>query len=115
MSIDNGLLLLVKSDHYGVDEADLGAKLVESFLRMLLSSGVLPAKVICQGSGVLLLTDGSPVLSLFEELAKAGSAIQACATCLDYYGRRNLLRAGEVGNMQDAVRALLSCTKVLQI
>jgi hypothetical protein len=47
----------------------------------------------------------------FEE---AGSRIQSCGTCLEYYGRKESLEVGQAGNMRDTVEALLSYRRVLQ-
>jgi hypothetical protein len=65
------------------------------------------------GTGVFLSTEGSPVLGLLQRLAEAGCDLASCATCLEYYGRRDKLRAGREGNMKETVQAMMAAAKVL--
>lgn len=114
MPVDSNLALVLKSDHFGVEAPDLGAKLTSAYLRMLLDGERQPALILCMGSGVFLTTEGSPVRELLEAFAAAGTRIESCGTCLDYYGRRDKLIVGTPGNMRDTVDALLRYEKVLQ-
>ena len=114
MSVDNDLLLLLKSSMLGEGEPDLGEKLLAGFLTQLLESGAVPAGIICMNSGVFLTTEGSTVLELLEEFENRGSKILSCGTCLEYYGRKDRLLIGEPTNMKDTVEAMLKYKRVLQ-
>jgi selenium metabolism protein YedF len=114
MGVDKELLLLLKSSMLGEGEPDLGEKLLHSFLSQLLEEDTVPARIICMNSGVFLTTEGSPVLELLESLAARGSEILSCATCLEYYGRKDRLKVGQPTNMRDTVRSLLTYRRVLQ-
>ena len=48
-------------------------------------------------------------------LAENGVAVKACGTCLDSLQLKDKLVVGEVGNMVEAVEALLSDDQVLTI
>jgi selenium metabolism protein YedF len=113
MPVENDLLLILKSSELVPAEPDLGAKLMRSFLAMLLESGRLPQKIVCMGTAVFLTTEGSPVLDLMEKFAAAGAEIRTCGTCLEYYGRRDQIKVGSIGNMKETVAAMLSFGKVL--
>jgi hypothetical protein len=79
-----------------------------SFLAVLLESGRAPTKMLFLNSGVFLTTRGSAHLELLGRFVACGTEIASCGTCLDYYGRREDLAVGTVGNMRDTVEAMLS-------
>jgi selenium metabolism protein YedF len=107
-------LLVIDSSGLGDGEPDLGEKLMKAFLKILLESGDLPAKIICMNSGIFLTTEGSPVLEILKRYEEQGSEIFSCGTCLDYYGRSDRLRVGNPSNMKDTVGALLNFKRVLK-
>lgn len=113
MPVNPDLLLVLKSSELIPAEPDLGAKLTRAFLTQLLESGRLPRRIICMGTAIFLTTEGSPVLDLMQQFDAGGTEIHSCGTCLDYYGRREKLKVGAVGNMKDTVAAMLSFAKVL--
>lgn len=114
MAVDSGLLVVIKSAGLGGDdEPDLGEKLMKAFLNTLLESGRMPAEMIFMKSGIFLTTEGSPVIDILKKFEDEGSRIFSCGTCLDYYGRREKLLAGEPGNMKATVRSMLEYSKVL--
>lgn len=115
MGIDHDLLLVCKSTGIGEGEPDLGEKLAKAFFTMLLESERLPAKMIFMNSGIVLTTEGSPVLALLQDLEQGGSQILSCGTCLDYFQRKEKLRVGKPTNMRDTVSALLEFSKVVSL
>ncbi|MBW2263997.1 MAG: sulfurtransferase-like selenium metabolism protein YedF [Deltaproteobacteria bacterium] len=114
MTIDKDTLLIVKSDQFGADEPDLGAKLTQAFFACLLESGSLPDEMIFMARGVFLATEGTPVLDMLEKIAGAGTRISSCGTCLDYYDRREKLVVGVPGTMKGTVEAIQTHAKVVQ-
>ena len=115
MAIDKELLLFLKSANIGEDEPDLGAKLMESFLKMFLESKSLPAKIVCMNSGIFLTTEGSPVISLLKDFAEQGTEILSCGTCLDYYKRRDKLAVGQPTDMRATVTAIQNFKKIVTL
>jgi selenium metabolism protein YedF len=114
MAIDKDLLLVIGSSGLGDGEPDLGEKLMRTFLKVLLESGDLPAKIICMSSGIFLTTQHSPVLGILKGYEEQGAEILSCGTCLDYYGRREKLEVGNPTNMVETVHAMKSFKKVLK-
>ena len=113
MTANKDLLLILKSSGLGDGEPDLGSKLISAFLDMLLETNNIPSKIICINSGIFLSTSGSPVEGQMQKFTKAGSEILSCGTCLDYYGRKEMLIVGEPTNMKATVRSMLEFKKVL--
>jgi len=115
MTVNKDLLLVLKSNGLGDAEPDLAAKLLKSFLNMLLESGQAPARMICMTSAVFLTTEGSPVADLMRKYEQAGTEILSCTTCLEYYGRQEKLQVGKPTNMRETVAALLTFPKVISM
>ena len=114
--VNSDLLLVIKSSVLGDAEPDLGEKLMQSFLAQLLGLGQIPARIICLGTGVFLTTtEGSQTLDLIRRFDAAGSEVFSRGTCLEYYGRKDQLLVGHVGNMAHTVRAMLEFGRVLQV
>ena len=82
MTVDQNLLVMIKSTELGGGEPDLGAKLMQSFFKTTLESGPLPALIIFMNSGIFLTTEGSPVIDILRQFEEAGSKILSCGTCL---------------------------------
>lgn len=113
--LQSDLLLVLKSSVLGEGEPDLGEKLIEAFLAQFVELDAIPARVICMGTGIFLTTtEGSPALSIMKRFEQAGTEIFTCGTCLEYYGRRDQLQVGSIGNMADTVRAMLEFRRVVQ-
>lgn len=108
-------MLFLKSSRIGDDEPDLGEKLMDSYLRMLLDTGDLPEQIICLNSAIFLTTEGSPVKEILEKFVSKGTKILSCGTCLDYYNRREKLILGQATDMKATVATLLSYKKVLAL
>ena len=113
-AIDHELLLVLDSAEMGDGEPDLGAKLMRAFLKTLLESRRLPARIVCLNSGIFLTTEGSPVLDILTQYEAAGTDVRSCGTCLAYYGREDKLCVGGQGNMVGTVDAMLSFSTVLR-
>jgi selenium metabolism protein YedF len=113
MTVNNDLLLVLKSAGLGEGEPDLSEKLLKNFLAMLQESGQVPARLICLNTAIFLTTEGTPVLETMKLMEQAGTEVLSCATCLEYYGRKDQLIVGKPTTMRDTVGALLNFSKVL--
>lgn len=114
MTLNKDLLLVIDSSGLGDGEPDLGEKLMKAFLKVLLESAELPARIICMNSGIFLTTEGSPVLDTLMRYEQHGTEILSCGTCLEYYGRSDRLKLGRPTNMRETVDALLGFKKILK-
>ncbi|MHB8762121.1 MAG: DsrE family protein [Coriobacteriia bacterium] len=59
--------------------------------------------------------EGSAALGDIRLLAADGVRMYSCGTCLDYYGLKDKLAVGEVGNMNDAVAMTMASDDVVSI
>ncbi len=100
--------LLVTSEKLGEGPEELGRLLMKNFIITLLESADLPGKIFFVNSGVLLTTEGSELLEALEKLGNRGVEVLSCGVCLDFFGKRESLRAGTVTNMFTIVEALMA-------
>lgn len=106
--------LYLSSDRMGQGDDALGRKLMASFLKELAASGTPVDVVGCVNHGVLLTTEGSPVLDSLKTLEAAGARIATCGTCLDAMGLRDNLLIGEVGSMDKTITVMAGADRVLR-
>lgn len=107
--------ILVKSDVLGQGNDELGAILIKSFLYTLTEMSSQIHTLIFMNGGVHLTTAGSPVLEHLEYLQENGVQILSCGTCLDFFGKKDQLKVGQVTNMYTALEILCKSEKTLTI
>lgn len=95
----NNKVIFLNTDSLGDGERELGTQLLETFFTLLKQKDPLPAAVFCVNRGVLALTEQSLASLHLKELEERGVPVLACGTCVDYYGIREALSAGEVSSM----------------
>lgn len=110
-----GKVVFVNSDSIGDGEAELGLKLMQSFLYSLARTETTPSAVLFMNSGVRLTCEGSAALDDLKLLAGEGVAIKSCGTCLDYYGFTDALAVGEVGNMNGTAATFMAADDVVSV
>jgi peroxiredoxin family protein len=64
---------------------------------------------------VHLVCEGSPALLGLQLLQGLGIRLVVCQTCLEHYGLKEKLRAGEVGGMTEIVGILAAADKVIAV
>ncbi|MEW6724656.1 MAG: sulfurtransferase-like selenium metabolism protein YedF [Bacillota bacterium] len=99
-------VVLFGSETLGRGNEQLGQVLAKGFFYTLTQADQRPDCLVFINSGVRLSCLGSPVLDSLEELAALGCRIISCGTCLDYFGLKEQLAVGEVGNMYSIVDLL---------
>lgn len=110
-----GKVVFISTDRIGQGDEELGRKLAASFLYSLARTEPKPDAVLLMNSGVRLACEGSPALDDLRLLAEDGVAVKSCGTCLDYYGLKDALAVGEVGNMNDTAAAFMGADDVVTI
>jgi selenium metabolism protein YedF len=108
-------ILLVTSDRLGDGPEELGRLLMKNFIITLLESAELPDRMLFVNRGVLLATEGSELLEALDKLGNRGVEILSCGVCLDFFGKRGLLRAGLVTNMFSIVETLMAGSRVIRL
>lgn len=115
ISREGPVVLVMSSENMGRGDDVLGTVLVKSFLHTLTEIPERPDAVIFLNSGVKLAVEGSEVLDDVRSLADAGVRILSCGTCLNYFGLKEKLGAGEVSNMYDIAQAMLTAGRLVQV
>jgi selenium metabolism protein YedF len=110
-----GRVLLVTTDRLGEGPEELGRLLMKNFIHTLLETHPLPDRILFLNSGVFLTTEGSEVLEALEKLGGMGVEILSCGLCLDFFQRKEKLRAGAVTNMLAIVESALSAGQTIRL
>jgi selenium metabolism protein YedF len=110
-----GKVLLIASDRLGEGSEELGRLLMKNFLITLLDLDEVPDRLLFVNNGVFLTTEGSEIIEVLEKLGNRGAEILSCGVCLDFYERRDKLRAGTITNMFTIVESLLGGGSVVRL
>ena len=92
-------VVVVPSSVMGHGDDVLGDVLIKAFIFALTQQDELPDTILFLNGGVMLTTEGSPVLEDLGKLADAGVEILSCGTCLNHYGLEDKVAIGDVTNM----------------
>jgi len=116
--MSNKVVVLVRQDGLGsVAQTDraFGREMFDRFLHSLESQSVKPHAICFFTEGVRLTCDGSPVLFSLRLIEKMGVRLVTCASCLEYYGLKGKIAAGEIGGMKEIVRLLMEADSVVSV
>lgn len=111
----NDIVIVIASDKLGSGCDELGDVLMKSYTYALTEVSPTPKTIILLNAGVKLTTEGSPVLDNINKLFQSGVEIISCGTCLDYYGLKDKLKVGIVGNMYSIIEKMHEGGKVINI
>ncbi|HEY5975613.1 MAG TPA: sulfurtransferase-like selenium metabolism protein YedF [Geobacteraceae bacterium] len=107
-------VMLVASDRLGDGPEELGRLLMKNFIITLLDLETVPDRMLFVNTGVLLTTEGSEVLAALEKLGNRGVEVLSCGVCLDFFQRKEKLRAGAVTNMFTIAESLMTAGSVIR-
>ena len=107
-------VVLVTSDRLGDGPEELGRLLMKNFIITLLDLAELPDRIFFLNSGVLLTTEGSELLEALERLGNRGVEVLSCGVCLDFFQRKEKLKAGSVTNMFTIAESLMTAGSVIR-
>ena len=105
-------VIVLNHDQMGQGDAELGQKILGTFLRKLPSLREVSA-IALYNSGVKLLTEGSPVLAELTMLEENGVDLHPCGTCVEHYGVE--LAVGEVSTMDQIIQEIDRAEKVVTL
>ncbi len=102
-----GKVFFIRDDAVGEASA-LGYRLMQGLITGLASAAVQPRQLIFVNRGVFLTCTTEPVnvIEPLKQLQARGVEILSCGTCLDHFGLKAALQAGEVGNMAATLATL---------
>lgn len=107
------IVVVIGSDTIGAGDAELGGKLMVSFIKTLKEMGDDLWRLIFINSGVKLVAAGSPVLADLRAYEENGLTVLACGTCLSHYDLTETKQCGQTTNMLDIVTAMQLADKVI--
>lgn len=108
-------VFIVTSDRLGDGADELGRLLMKNFIITLLDLERLPDRMLFLNSGVLLTSEGSEVLEALDDLGNRGVEILSCGVCLDFYHKKEQLKAGTVTNMFTIAESLMDAGSVIRL
>jgi intracellular sulfur oxidation DsrE/DsrF family protein len=107
--------VIIKSEIMGIEPPELGAKMVGSYLRKLCRADPKPTTLVFYGTGVKLLTEGSPVLDALEILHRGGVDLVICSTCLGFYQLKDKVQLGRPTDMVEIISILTKSDHVVTL
>lgn len=105
-------VVIINHDQMGHGDAELGQKLLNSFIGEMSRRDGLAA-VVLYNSGVKLIAKDSPFVALFAQLIENGVDVLPCGTCVNYYDIT--LGTGEVTDMPTIAKTLDQAAKAITI
>ncbi|WP_197735959.1 sulfurtransferase-like selenium metabolism protein YedF [Arabiibacter massiliensis] len=111
-----GYAVFVGKDHVGEGDGELGYNLMKMALYTLAECGEPPASLLFMNAGVKLVAGGEQqVVDSVRSLMEQGAEVLVCGTCLDFYGLKDRLAAGEASNMYDILGRMREAAKVISL
>ncbi|MDD2716678.1 MAG: DsrE family protein [Candidatus Wallbacteria bacterium] len=106
---------LFKTPYIGDTPEALGDTLLCSFFFDLLASFLKPQYLIFISGAVKLVTEGSPILQMLQELESEGLKILCCRTSLEAYDLTKRIRTGKIVNMADIIQVFNQVKRVISL
>ncbi len=105
-------VIVLNQDQMGHGDAELGQKILGTFLRKLPALHEVSA-IALYNSGVKLLTADSPVFAELTLLDLGGIDLLPCGACVDSFGVE--LATGQVSSMDEIIKELDQAEKVITL
>lgn len=112
---ESGLVVVISKDSMGQGSEELGKILIKGFLFSLTQLKTPPKAVLFFNSGVLLTVEGCNTLDDLRELEQAGTQIEICGTCADYYSVKESIGVGKIVNMMTITERMAYAGSVINI
>ncbi len=112
---ESGLVVVISKDTMGQGSEELGKILIKGFLFSLTQLKNPPKAVLFFNSGVLLTVEGCNTLDDLRELEQAGTQIEICGTCADYYSVKDSVGVGKIVNMMTITERMAYAGSVINI
>jgi selenium metabolism protein YedF len=112
---ESGLVVVISKNSMGQGSEELGKILIKGFLFSLTQLKTPPKAVLFFNSGVLLTVEGCNTLDDLRELEQAGTQIEICGTCADYYSVKDSIGVGKIVNMMTITERMAFAGSVINI
>jgi selenium metabolism protein YedF len=100
------ILVFITTEHLGLGDDVLGARLMATFLATLPEMGDALWRVVLLNGGVKLSAAPGDALQALRKLEQSGVSVLVCGACLAHYGLNAAKSVGETSNMLDIVTSL---------
>lgn len=107
--------LVISSAGMGQGDTALCQRLLVNYLKTLAELETPPQAILFYAAGVKMATHDSVCRTELDLLAKAGSRLVICRTCLDHYGLLEQVPALEIGNMLMIVEEQSAASKIINL
>lgn len=111
----SGLVVAISRDTLGEGNPELGRILIKGFIYALQELTPPPTHILFFNSGAYLTSNDSNSVEDLRALAAAGTVIQTCGTCTNYYEIAEKLGVGEITNMYGIVTAMAGAKRLINI
>ena len=101
-------------DGMGHGDAELGRRILATFLRKALAIRGLTA-IVLFNAGAKLVTPSSPVIAELRALHEHGVDIRPCGTCIDAFNLRDQIAVGAASNMDEIIAEMDRADKVVTL
>lgn len=108
-------VMVITGTGIGRGSGQLGALLMEELVQSISSMQPMPATLIFMNAGILLNVEGSGMEETLLELEAQGVEVITCGTCLDFYGMKDALLTGRIGNMYVILEKMAQAAKVWHV
>lgn len=103
------------TDTLGHGSDELGHLLMRNLVYSLARGEQSPERLMFMNGGVRLTCEGSDCLDSIRLMAEAGTIVKSCGTCLDFFGLKDRLAVGEVGDMTGSAAVLAGGADVVTV
>lgn len=110
---DECRVVVLKSNVMGDGDAELGTLLLRSYLNTLTAMETQPQYIVAYNSGVKCALTGGDTAAALSTLVEKGVKVILCGTCVDYYGVKDKIAVGEIGNMLRIAEILADASTVI--
>ncbi|HOT77404.1 MAG TPA: DsrE family protein [Candidatus Wallbacteria bacterium] len=93
-------IIYLNSESIGTGSEELGKILTRNFLLTVKAENIKIKAIFLLNSAVRLASEKSHVLDVLNDFINDGVKVYSCGTCLDYFGLKDKIAAGEPGNMK---------------
>lgn len=107
-------VVAVGSKELGTGDEELGNILMKGFIYALSQQKELPDTLIFYNGGAKIPIEGEIFVEDLKYMESQGVEIITCGTCLDFYGLKEKLAAGSVGNMYQIVEEMMCAESVIK-
>lgn len=108
------VLIVLASDKVGAGDDQLGAKLMQTYVRALSDFGNNLWRIALINSGVKLASLNSPVLHYLQEYERNGVGILVCKECVFHYGLQNYSTVGAFCDVHNIYSSVQLADRVLR-